>query len=235
MSPSLRPIITSCLSISVTPAITVFLLAAPSNNDTTSAVSTTELEAKMQGGRSDQSILFDSEVIKISVDGDSVEVDGVYRFLCQPEDSTSMALLYPFPFDSLLGGARMVSLKSRVPGNLWRPMMYREIPKRWVARWYLPACRPDTLEVRAVYRQEILTSYARYIVTTTRGWRRPLSHAAFEICLPEGTKPVKFSYPFELKMSESGAYCYKYEAFDFMPDRDIWVQWEIDADEGVTE
>lgn len=183
--------------ISTTSVIIALLFATPSFDNLTCSELPEGLQTRTQGGGRDLSLLFDSELVRISIDGDSVEVDGLYRFLCTPPESQGTALLYPFPFDSLLGGARMVSLELRTHGQAWRPIAYKEIPKRWVARWFIPPYRADTLEVRAVYRQQLLASYARYIVTTTRDWRRPLSRAVSEIHLPEKARPVEFSYPYE--------------------------------------
>ena len=86
----------------------------------------------------------------------------------------------------------------------------------------------DTLEVRTVYRQSLLACYARYIVVTTRAWRRPLKKARFEVFLPEGVSPVRFSFPFELQASGERAF-YMYETTDFMPDRDITIEWAAEG------
>ena len=80
------------------------------------------------------------------------------------------------------------------------------------------------LSVRSVYRQERRASYARYVVTTTSAWGRPLTHARFEIYLPAGARDMEFSFPFGRGEGEGGA-CYVYEAVDFMPSHDITVTW----------
>jgi hypothetical protein len=89
-------------------------------------------------------------------------------------------------------------------------------------RWWLPGCGGDTIVAEAVYRQKVYAKYARYIVTTTRAWGRPLRHASFEIRLPPAAVPLDFSFPF--KPTDGGAR-YTYEASDFFPDRDIIVRW----------
>jgi hypothetical protein len=82
----------------------------------------------------------------------------------------------------------------------------------------------DTLEIRTIYRQALHSRYARYIVTSTAAWGRPLTHARFEIFLPPGAIPREFSFPFERHLS-GGEVFYVFEAKDFLPARDITVYW----------
>jgi hypothetical protein len=75
-----------------------------------------------------------------------------------------------------------------------------------------------------MYRQGLRGRYARYIVTSTRFWSRPLRSARFEVYLPSHARPRFFSFPFVRTVS-AGRVIFVYEAADFMPDRDILVQW----------
>jgi hypothetical protein len=182
-------------------------------------------EASDFGGRP---LRFDSEVVRLFIEPDSLTVEGNYRLLCGASKTEFTALFYPYPEDSLLGAARTVSLECRTPGGAWRSLEFVEVPGRRGARWKVPLNLGDTLEVRTVYRQSLLACYARYIVVTTRTWRRPLKEARFEIFLPEGASPVQFSFPFKLQASGECAF-YMYEATDFMPDRDITVEWATEG------
>jgi len=167
---------------------------------------------------------FDSELIRLYVAADSLEVDGIYRFLCKPAGFPEMTLFYPYPQDSLLGGARMVRLEARAPRGVWQPARFEETPMAHGGRWWVPMDLGDSLEVRCIYRQALRAQYARYIVTTTRHWQRPLSHARFEIYLPKDTSPTRFSFPFRAEQ-EDGLVYYVYEAEQFMPSQDIIVEW----------
>ncbi len=171
---------------------------------------------------------FDSELIRLYVAADSLEVDGIYRFLCNAPGIPEMTLFYPYPQDSLLGGARMVSLEARAPGKAWRAARFEETPLAHGGRWWVPLDLGDSLEVRCIYRQALRTQYARYIVTTTRHWQRPLSRARFEIYLPESASPTRFSYPFRPEREGDVLY-YVYEAENFMPSEDIIVAWRTAA------
>ena len=169
---------------------------------------------------------FDSEVVRLFVAEDSLEVEGIYRLLCRRTNTPYASLFYPYPADSLLGGARTVLLECRSPGDPWQTLPFEEIPARHAARWRIPLDLGPELEVRTLYRQALNSGYARYIVTTTQAWGRPLRHARFEIYLPTGAEPQRFSFPFE-RQEADGKVFYLYEAEDFLPDRDIVVEWTV--------
>jgi len=169
-------------------------------------------------------LVFDSESLRLSIVGDSLELQGTYTLLCREPIGKPIPLFYPFPIDSLLGGARMVSLAFRVGADSSAPARWEVLPGAPGVRWWVPPCRGDSIVAEAVYRQKITTEYARCILTTARLWGRPLRRAAFEIRLPPGAEPLEFSYPFERRRAPGETY-YAYEVRDFFPDRDIVVRW----------
>jgi hypothetical protein len=168
---------------------------------------------------------FDSEWIRLYIVGDSLEVRGTYWLVCRRPGTERIPLFYPFPRDSLMGGARMVSVDAGRVGDAveWQ-VAFDRIPGVWGVRWWVPPCTSDTIAVESVYRQKILTNYARYIVTTTKHWDRPLRRARFEIHLPPGAEPIEFSFPFTARKGP-GEVVYDYEATEFLPDHDITVRW----------
>ncbi len=181
--------------------------------------------ARSASGAPDFPLSFDAEHIRLHIVGDSLEVRGTYWLSCVESTDETTPLFYPFPHDSLMGGARMVSVKLvRTPGDSI-PIFTETAPTGTGARWWIPPCAAsDTLRLESVYRQALRDRYARYIVTTTRAWGHPLREARFEIHLPPGTEPREFSFPSVKK--ESGAEVwYAYDALDFLPDHDIEVRW----------
>jgi hypothetical protein len=168
---------------------------------------------------------FESEIVRLLVNADSLTVEGIYVLSCDPDRTGFTTLLYPYPDDPRLGGARTLELACRVrPDPVWQPAAYRELPHNLGAHWRLPLAPGDTLEVRTVYRQALHEAYARYIVTTVHGWRHPLRRARFEIMLPPDAEPTEFSFPFA-PCDSLGPSVYCYEATDFRPDKDIEVRW----------
>ncbi|MCK4412784.1 MAG: hypothetical protein KAY32_04505 [Candidatus Eisenbacteria sp.] len=166
---------------------------------------------------------FHSEVIRLLVQPGRLTVNALYRFVA-PEEARvrPMLLFFPYPQDSLLGQAEMAMLEVAPPDGNWHPAGFTESPDGRGARWRIPL-PADTTLVRAVYHQALYAEYARYIVTTTSVWDRPLVHARFEIFLPESARAPEFSFPFQAP-DEPGA-PYVYEEENFLPDRDITVTW----------
>lgn len=175
--------------------------------------------------RSSLPLSFTAEHVVLRIVPDSLQVDAVYVFVCRPDAAAEQTnLLYPYPQDPLLGGARTVQLACRLGDHAWRDLPWRELASGHGARWKLPIAAGDTLRVRTTYRQALRTAYARYIVTTTAAWGQPLQRARFEIHLPPGAVPEEFSFPFEPCAEDEGSgWCY--EEMDFLPDRDVIVRW----------
>lgn len=171
------------------------------------------------------SLRFESEVVRLFVAADSLTVDGFYVMSCAPEAAGHATLVYPYPQDERLGGARSLLLEVRVrPDTTWQAVGFHELGDGRGARWRLPLASGDTLDVHTVYRQALRENFAQYIVTTLRGWEHPLRRARFEVELPEGAEPVEFSFPFE-RCDREGRRVWCYEAVDFRPERDIDVSW----------
>jgi hypothetical protein len=169
---------------------------------------------------------FDSEWIRLSVQGDSIEVHGTYVLLCRSGKEQPITLFYPFPRDSLLGGARMVSLHVKLNAGDARPMEWEEVARGVSGvRWHVPPCAGDTIEIEAEYRQKTVPGYLRYIVTTTRAWERPLRRARFDVRLPSGASSPVFTFPFRRQDEADGA-MWTFEAVEFFPDKDIVVRWQ---------
>jgi hypothetical protein len=169
-------------------------------------------------------IVFDAEWVRLDVAGDSLEVHGTFLFLCREPVDEPVPLFFPFPRDSLLGEARMISLGFHAGGETPVPGRWEEVPGIPGVRWWIPPCAGDSVVADFVYRQEIREEYARYIVTSARVWGRPLRHAAFEIRLPPGAEPIEFSYPFE-RRDAGGGNRWAWETEGFFPNRDVVVRW----------
>lgn len=159
------------------------------------------------------------------MEGDSLRVEGTYVFLCREPAARTMVLLYPYPEDSLLGEASTCRLEARAPGQEWQPLKFDELPSAPGALWRVPLDLGDEVEVRTTYRQQLRSTHARYIVTTTGAWGRPLREAHFEIHLPPGAVPKWTSFPYRTTVDD-GRTVLHFETENFAPVKDIVVEWE---------
>lgn len=185
--------------------------------------------ASQEGG--EFPLRFESELVRLVIGPDSLTVEGTYRLSCRRIPGGTATLFYPYPLDDRMGAARTVSLEGRGDDGVWRRLDFREVSGGLGASWTIPLDRADTLEVRTVYRQGLITEFARYIVTSTHAWGRPLARARFEVYFPRGASPETFSFPFAPGEC-MGRSCYHYEATQFLPDRDIEASWRWEAPEG---
>jgi hypothetical protein len=170
-------------------------------------------------------LTFDAEIVRLLVEGDSLQVEGLYFLSCSQPGPEPLGLLYPYPADSLMGEAHTTLLECRVADGDWQPLPIEEAPRIPAARWRIPRDLGPTLEVRTIYRQALNSHHARYIVTTTAAWGKPLQTARFEIHLPQEVRPTHFSHPFT-PAPEIAPNCFVYEAKNFLPEQDIVVEWE---------
>ena len=157
----------------------------------------------------------------MTIEADSLRIDGWYVMTCHSETERSYSLFYPYPRDDKLDGARTLALAVRVGNGPWQSTSWQEMPKGRGARWRIPVVPDSTVTVRTTYRQARCADYARYIVTTTGSWGAPLQKAEFEIHLPPGVKNPSFSYPFI--QGQDGIW--RYAKIDFNPEVDILVEW----------
>jgi hypothetical protein len=185
---------------------------------------------------------FHAEIVRLFIEPESLRVEGNYWFACSRPDAGLVPLFYPYPSDSLLGEARTLRFEGRPAPRAravdpagqpaedapWTPLRFSEVGGSRGVRWLVPAGLGDTVEVRTTYRQALKAAYARYIVTTTKAWPEPLAWARFEIHLPEGARPVRFSFPFQKAVSLAGEH-YVYQARNFLPREDIVVEWRTEA------
>ncbi len=169
----------------------------------------------------------------LRIQGDEVEVQGTYEFRIAEGAPDSATLFYPYPREERLGRARTVRVEARSGEESFREVAFTERRPAGVS-WVVPLGPGDRVTVRGVYRQELKARYARYIVTTTANWGRPLERARFEIHLPEGAVPAGFSFPFTRDPRSPGN-VWVYEARDFMPTRDVTVRWEPPPPDGGTD
>lgn len=170
-------------------------------------------------------LTFDSEIVRLYVEGDTLRVEGLYRIHCSRPGPEPASLLYPYPADSLMGQARTVLLECRPVNGDWRPLPVVEAPRIPAARWRIPRDLGSNLEIHTIYHQALNDHHARYIVTTTAAWGRPLQTARFEVYLPASVRPTHFSHPFT-PAPGLGPNCFVFEAENFLPEQDIVIEWE---------
>ncbi len=118
-------------------------------------------------------IAFQKEsVIAIVTACDTLEVRGYYYFVNTDTVRSSVSIYYPFPVDSTLSYPHRIEVQ-RMSDRI--PLRY--LVKREGIVWDMAIPGHAADSIRVVYRQYAPLHSGRYILSTTRYWKKPLEKA----------------------------------------------------------
>jgi hypothetical protein len=153
----------------------------------------------------------------MSVDSGKVSISANYYFKNYSNEAKSALIFYPFPIDefhSYPDSIDVVGLKyTKTDSGI-----------NFVIHF-----KPIVIEtLRVFYRQRLNDNQARYILTTTQNWQRPLKEARFVIDFSENLAEPKFLY-FSYKADslikrDNRIFYYLYKK-NFMPKTDLIAVW----------
>ncbi len=156
---------------------------------------------------------FERERIEIQVRQTSVVVEGEYVYRNPWPFPVVQGFSIPFSVDSTHPPPVEVSAEELWPHR-------RLLSPRFVLglhRFDLPLGPREEVGVRVRYEQYSPSADARYLLTTTQPWHRPLALGVYRI-IPDGVEILSSNYP--LRALEPGVL--GFDRRDFMP-REDWV------------
>lgn len=143
-----------------------------------------------------------------------LEVRGNYHLASTAADPLVAVLFYPFPLDSTCVYPDSVEIAGRDFARSDSGVSFR--------MRFRPGAEDSFF---AYYRQPLRAGSARYIVTSTRKWQRPIDRARFRVTVPAAFEDVKLSYrPDSVRRTDSTV-TYVFSRHGFFPDRDVMVNW----------
>lgn len=169
-------------------------------------------------GESAGPIHFAREEIDITVRPGAVEVLGTYHFQYSGSDAVAAIISYPFPLDSNHAFPDSVCL-------FGRRFSLTDTSARFVMR--LVPGREDSFT--AWYRQPLCGTQARYIVTTTRQWRRPIDRAQFRVTVPASLPGATVNYEPDSTRRTDSTLTWFFNRLGFYPAEDVIVSWSDTA------
>lgn len=166
---------------------------------------------------------FDEERIEIWAFSGQVQVTGYYHYVNPSYLPASFSLSLPFPVDSMHPRPSSFSIRQvDRAGNSEKEIAVRIYHGDVVFRLGLLPKRDKW--IRVDYVQGAGIDEARYILLTTRQWRRPLHRGQYILHLGAGLQLVSSNYP--LAEEPSGDLKrYTFSATDFLPSQDWEFQW----------
>ena len=168
-----------------------------------------------------QPLEFYKEDLELSVEKNNFKLKGKYYFCNTSSEAVKQLIMYPFPEDGSLFG-KIDSVSVYCEGFL--------IPLKNIS---LSGVRFD-VDVEPYkskcydiyYSQQLLANKAKYILMTTQKWGKPLKSASYNIALPEKWLLDSLSYQYDTSYIQNNKQIYYWERNDFMPDKDIVIEFQ---------
>ena len=170
-------------------------------------------------------VRFDRERVEIQVERRHIEVTGLYHYTNDSWLPAVLTLRVPFPVDSDHPRPHTFSLAAAdadggvladiVPVVSGADVRFRLIFWPGEGKW-----------IRLDYAQRTGTPSGRYILTTTRAWRRPLGRGEYLLRLARNFQLVSSNYPVSATSAGDRWKAYIFSRTDFYPDRDWEFAWD---------
>jgi hypothetical protein len=161
---------------------------------------------------------FVRERIDIAVYPDEIQVEGLYVYRNPWPFPVVQAFSIPLPVDARhpmpteLTATRLLPDAGSIP---FRNLLGRDA-------FELSFHAHEEVQIAIQYRQYTPTRDARYLLATTRPWRRPLDHAVYTMTLHD-VRLARSNYA--LRSNPQGVL--GFERTGFMPQEDWQFQWEV--------
>ncbi len=170
------------------------------------------------------SVRFEREWISVSVEHRRVRVSGLYQYTNRSALPAVLTLGIPFPIDA------------KHPAPDW--VVLAEATREGRAIQELPASgdvedlrlrllfRPgESKWIRLEYQQQVHVSNGRYLLATTRAWRRPIAEADFSLRLAAPLELAESNYLLQRLPATGNGTTYSFRAEDFFPRCDWEFAW----------
>ncbi|MFQ5870002.1 MAG: DUF4424 family protein [Candidatus Zixiibacteriota bacterium] len=173
----------------------------------------------------DRGVDFVYEKIIIEIEPPELTVTGLYRFQNRFPFEVTLPMLYPLPVDEYQDFPHQISAKS-ISADGKQPLEFAWRRNNNAIRLNVSAEGKSSTEMRVTYSQRLKGKQARYILTTTKAWGKPLKSADHQLILSENLKISSISFPFDRAENIAGKRVYFSYKENFLPDTDLIVTWE---------
>lgn len=164
-------------------------------------------------------VRFTDEQIDIRVYPDHVWVDGYYVYKNPFPFPVVQGFSIPLPVDSEHPMPIQVSVRQQFPKQ-------KPVPVRFIMgkhRFDMAFSAKEEIGIQVQYRQHAPAKNARYILTTTQPWKRPLMTGVYRLFAKE-VKIASSNYP----LHPSGPGVLSFHRKNFMPQHDWNFAWQVE-------
>ena len=168
---------------------------------------------------------FFKEEITLTVSDSQAAINGIFYFRNNTDRDRPFPIIFPFYVDSLTSYPDKINAYT-INGGDTAAINFEALAGRRAIRMAVPM-KPKGVTVWYLdYTQKIDSPHARYILTSTAAWKKPLEEATYYFVMPE-TFNVISVWPEPDSTKISGAKkILKCERKNFMPERDMEIIWE---------
>lgn len=167
---------------------------------------------------------FDRERIAVQVEPGRLRVTGLYHYHNRSRLPAWLTLGIPFPIDQDHPAPDDFFLsEAGEDGRALAPLSsVRRGGEGQVRLFFRPG---EAKWIRLDYSQASRVPAGRYLLTTTRAWRRPIAQASFALRLPPGFELVSSNYAVTPSPAKGALRTYTFTRTEFYPDKDWEFAW----------
>jgi len=167
---------------------------------------------------------FFAEEITMEVNESEVSIGGVYYFRNNTSKDKSFPIIFPFYVDSLTSFPDRIDAYV-ISGSDTSVINFQSLEERHCIRLGIPMI-PDSVTIWHLdYNQKISSRKARYILTSTSAWKKPLEKATYRFIAPKSFD-INYAWPEADTVITGDKVTLIATRTDFLPPRDMEIIWE---------
>lgn len=170
-----------------------------------------------------QKMDFFSETLTFRLQHDRLEVDGRYYFRNNADKELRQILFYPFPDVEKYGEISYISITRE--DDTASVLINQTLTG---ARFGVILAPGSEAAYHIVYRQELITNEAKYIIVTTQKWGKPFETAGYRLERPTDLELTAISIPPDTTFRTQDKFISLWSRQNFMPQEDFEFRFEKD-------
>ena len=167
-----------------------------------------------------QELSFDSEELTFRIEKNTFYVSGYYHLKKSGSNILETALYYPFPTESIFYPADSIHIFDMTN----RSKIENINSKSGGVIFDIKI--DSTLTLFISYSQKLKSNTAKYILTTTNYWKKPLCEVSYTLITPADMKITHFSYEPDKKELIDDRKIYYWKKMNFMPKKDMEFKFD---------
>ena len=168
---------------------------------------------------------FYKEEITLTIKNGKASVEGIYYFQNNTDKPGNFPIVFPFYIDSFSLFPRKIKAFI-IEGKKNVTLDYKKDEKSGSIILSLPL-KPKAATIwRLDYTQKIKSAHARYILTSTGAWGKPLIEASYRFIVPVDYDSVRVWPKADSISQTDGKHIMICHKKDFLPGQDLEIYWQ---------